>query len=95
LVKTVIDWFGPVYSGALGHGLAALVIFLDRGAFTGVVIPGDLFLALGGIYAARGDLMLPLVVIAGALAGVGRECLSYWLGRRYGIQIIRHLPLRA
>ncbi len=93
LVESVIDWLGPIYSGALGYGLVGLVIFLDRGAFTGVVIPGDLFLALGGIYAARGELVLALVMVAGALAGIAGECLSYWLGRKYGVRIIRHLPL--
>jgi membrane-associated protein len=93
IVKTVVDWFGPLYSSGLGYALVALVIFLDRGAFTGVVIPGDLFLALGGIYAGRGDLILPLVMVAGSLAGVAGETLSYWLGRKYGVRIIRHLPL--
>jgi membrane protein DedA with SNARE-associated domain len=93
LVKTVIDWFGPVYAGALGYALIAGVIFLDRGAFTGVVIPGDLFLALGGIFAARGDLSLPLVILVGLFAGVMGETLSYWLGRKWGVSIIRHLPL--
>jgi membrane-associated protein len=93
LVKTVVDWFGPLYSSGLGYLLVAGVIFLDRGAFTGVVIPGDLFLALGGIYAGRGDLVLPLVMVAGAIAGIAGETLSFWLGRKFGVSIIRHLPL--
>jgi membrane-associated protein len=93
LVHSVVDWFGPLYSSGLGYALIAGIIFLDRGAFTGVVIPGDLFLALGGIYAGRGDLLLPLVIVAAALAGIAGESLSYWLGRKYGLRIIRHLPL--
>jgi membrane-associated protein len=93
VVQTVVDWFGPLYSSGLAYALVALIIFLDRGAFTGVVIPGDLFLALGGIYAGRGELVLPLVIAAGALAGIAGESLSYWLGRKYGVRIIRHLPL--
>src|ERR687888_1219199 len=93
IVETVVDWFGPVYQGLLGYGLLALVILLDRGAFTGIVIPGDLFLALGGIYAGRGQLALAAVIAVGALAGVSGETISYWLGRRYGVRMIRHLPL--
>jgi membrane-associated protein len=93
VVQTVVDWFGPLYSSELAYALVALIIFLDRGAFTGVVIPGDLFLALGGIYAGRGELVLPLVIAAGALAGIAGESVSYWLGRKYGVRIIRHLPL--
>jgi len=93
IVKTVIDWFGPLYAGVLGYALIAAIVFLDRGAFTGVVIPGDLFLALGGIYAARGDLALPVVIVVGLVAGLAGETMSYWLGRSYGVRIIRHLPL--
>jgi membrane-associated protein len=93
LVKTVIDWFGPLYAGALGYALIAGIVFLDRGAFTGVVIPGDLFLVLGGIFAARGDLSLPVVIVVGLVAGVAGETLSYWLGRKWGVRIIRRLPL--
>jgi len=93
LVQSIIDWVGPVYSGALGYALIAGIIFLDRGAFTGIVIPGDLFLALGGIFAARGDLSLPVVMVVGLVAGVAGETLSYWLGRKWGLRIVRHLPL--
>jgi membrane protein DedA with SNARE-associated domain len=93
LVHSIVDWFGPVYQGALGYLVVAGVILLDRGAFTGVVIPGDLFLALGGIYAGRGKLAVGAVIAVGALAGVAGETISYWLGRRYGVRIIRHLPL--
>jgi membrane-associated protein len=93
LVHTIVDWFGPVYQGLLGYLIVGGVILLDRGAFSGVVIPGDLFLALGGIYAGRGDLDVVVVIVVGALAGVAGETISYWLGRTYGVRIIRHLPL--
>src|SRR5204862_7157465 len=53
LVNSIVDWFGPLYQGVLGYLIVAGIIFLDRGALTGVIIPGDLFLALGGIYAGR------------------------------------------
>ena len=93
IVETVVEWFGPVYSSWIGYLLVGGVVFLDRGAFTGVVVPGDLFLALGGIYAGRGDLSIVPVILIGALGGVLGETLSYWLGRRYGVRMIRHLPL--
>jgi membrane-associated protein len=93
LVNTIVDWFGPVYQGLLGYLIVGGIILLDRGAFTGIVIPGDLFLALGGIYAGRGDLNVVIVIVVGAAAGVAGETISYWLGRIYGVRIIRHLPL--
>ncbi len=93
IVKTVVDWFGPLYVGALGYLVVAGVIFLDRGALTGVVIPGELFLALGGVYAGRGKLNMVLVILVGAFAGICGEVASYWLGRKFGVRLIRHLPL--
>jgi membrane-associated protein len=89
---TVIDWFGPLYSGPLGYVVLGILIFLDRGAFTGVFLPGELFLALGGVYAGRGGLSPLAVVLVGVFAGVLGESLSFWLGRHFGIRIIRHLP---
>jgi membrane-associated protein len=92
IVKTVVNWFGPAFSSQLGYLLVGGVVFLDRGAFIGIVVPGDLFLALGGIYAGRGELSITSVILVGALAGLLGETLSYWLGRLYGVRVIRHLP---
>jgi membrane-associated protein len=93
MIEAIVGWFGPVYSGSLGYLVIAGLIFLDRGAFTGVALPGELFLALGGVYAGRGDLSAPLVMVVGAVAGLLGETVSYWLGHRYGVRITRHLPL--
>lgn len=93
MIKTIVDVFGPLYSGAVGYLAIAGLTFLDRGAFTGVVLPGELFLALGGVYAGRGDLSVVVVMLVGALAGLLGETVSFWLGHRYGVRITRHLPL--
>ncbi len=92
MVTTIVDWFGPLYSGWLGYLVVATLILLDRGAFTGLVLPGELFLALGGVYAGRGDLSVVAVIIVAVCAGVGGETFSFWLGRRFGVQILRRLP---
>ncbi len=93
MIRTIVDWFGPLYSSWLGYLVLGSLILLDRGAFTGLVLPGELFLALGGVYAGRGELSAVAVVLVAVCAGVAGETLSFWLGRRFGIRIIRHLPL--
>lgn len=93
VITAIVDWFGPVYSSPVAYLLTAAVIFLDRAAFTGLVIPGELFVALGGIYAGRGELSLPLVIAITAVAGILGESVSFWLGRLYGVRIVKHLPL--
>jgi membrane-associated protein len=93
VIETIIDLFGTMYSSPFVYVVVAGIIFLDRAAFTGIFIPGELFVALGGIFAGRGELSLALVIVTAALAGILGEAVSYWLGRRYGVGIVRHLPL--
>jgi membrane-associated protein len=93
VIETIIDLFGAMYSSPFAYVVVAGIIFLDRAAFTGIFIPGELFVALGGIFAGRGELSLTLVIVTAALAGILGETVSYWLGRRYGVGIVRHLPL--
>jgi membrane-associated protein len=92
IVETIIDWVGPLYTGAPAYLLIGAVVFLDRAAFTGLVIPGDLVLALGGVFAGRGDISVVGVLAIGIAAGIAGECASYWLGRRYGMRVVRRLP---
>ena len=93
MITTILDWIGPLYSSGIGYLLLAGLLFLDRGAFTGVFLPGELFVALAGVFAARGELSLPIVIAVVAVAGIAGECFSFWLGHRYGARIIRRLPL--
>jgi membrane-associated protein len=93
VIETIIDLFGTLYSSPFVYVLVAGIIFLDRAAFTGIFIPGELFVALGGIFAGRGELSLALVIVTAALAGILGETVSYWLGKRYGVGIVRRLPL--
>jgi membrane-associated protein len=93
VIDTIIEWLRPAYSGPLAYLLMAAIIFLDRAAFTGLFIPGELFVALGGVFAGRGELSVAPVIAIAALAGILGETVSYWLGRRYGARIVKHLPL--
>jgi undecaprenyl-diphosphatase len=93
LVDTVLDWVRPLYAGWWAYALIGAVILADRGAFVGLVVPGDLFLALGGIYAGRHDLNILLVIAVAIAAALVGESASFWIGRRYGIRVVRRVPL--
>jgi membrane-associated protein len=92
MIRSIIEWLGPLYSSWSGYLVLAALIFLDRAAFIGVFLSGEVFLAIGGVFAGRGQLSLALVIAIGECAGVVGEVTSYWLGRRYGVRITRHLP---
>jgi membrane protein DedA with SNARE-associated domain len=92
MVETILEWVRPVFSGGLGYLAMGMFVFLDRGAFIGLVAPGELILALGGVFAGRGELHFPAVVAIGFVAGIAGESASYWLGSRYGRSILKRVP---
>jgi membrane-associated protein len=92
LVQEVIDWLRPAFS-SFGYVVVAVAMFLESAAFTGVVVPGDVILALGGVYAGRGSLSLPGVIASGVVAALTGETIGYVLGRRYGMQLVTKAPV--
>jgi membrane-associated protein len=90
-VESVIEWLQPAYDAA-GYALVAGAMFLESGLLLGVVVPGDVILAMAGVYVARGELSFPVVVGLAALGTTAGEITGYWLGRRFGRSIIDRLP---
>jgi len=92
VVKQIIRWAGPVFTTA-GYPVIAGAVLLERSIFLGLIVPGDVILALGGVYAGRKDLHLALVILVGAVAAVVGESIGFGLGRRYGRNLIKKIPL--
>ncbi len=66
-----------------GYPAMAAVVFLETGA--GVFfLPGDSLLVVAGLYAARGELSLPLLVLLLAPAAILGDAVSYGVGRKSG-----------
>jgi len=92
VVKQIIRWAGPVFTSA-GYPLIAGAVLLERSIFLGLIVPGDVILALGGVYAARHQLNLIAVIFIGIFAAIIGESTGYWLGRRFGRGLIQRIPL--
>lgn len=92
LVEKIVTWLEPVFLSA-GYLVIAVAVLMERSLFIGLIIPGDVILALGGVYASKGKLNVVLVVVIGTLAAITGESVGYWLGRRFGARLIRRLPL--
>ena len=91
IVTEIVDWLRPAFTTA-GYAIVPVAMFLESAAFLGVLIPGDVILAVAGVYAGRGEMSVPIVIalgIAGALAG---EMAGFLVGRRYGRSAVEHLP---
>src|SRR5438132_6794710 len=69
LVERLIEWLAPAYSVA-GYAIVAGGVLAERSILLGLFVPGDVILALGGVYAARGDLELWAVILIGTAAAI-------------------------
>jgi membrane protein DedA with SNARE-associated domain len=92
LVEQIVKAIAPAYSVA-GYAIVAAGVLAERSILIGLIVPGDLILALGGIYAARGSLDLVWVIVIGTAAAICGESIGYWLGRRYGLSLVKRIPL--
>lgn len=90
-VEELIEWLQPAYDAA-GYALVLGAMVLESGLLLGVVVPGDVILAMAGVYVTRGDLSFPVVVALAVLGTTAGEVIGYWLGRRFGRSIIDRLP---
>ncbi len=92
IVDLLIRWLRPAYQNA-GYLIVGLGVMLERSMFIGLFVPGDILLALGGVYAAQQKLSLPWVIVIGIAAAITGESLGFWLGRRYGMGLVRRIPV--
>lgn len=92
LVTQLLDWLRPFFE-SYGYVIVSVAMFFESAAFTGILVPGDVILALGGVYAGRGELALFGVIVCGALFGVLGTSTGYLLGRRYGDSVLRRAPI--
>lgn len=91
MVERIVEWIEPAFLVA-GYFIILGGVLLERSIFVGLIIPGDIILALGGVYAARGEMTLVWVIVLGTFAAIAGESIGYWLGRKYGRALIRKLP---
>lgn len=92
LFEQIVKAIAPAYATA-GYAIVAAGVLAERSILVGLFVPGDVILALGGVYAGRGQLELWAVVIIGTAAAICGESTGYWLGRRFGRALVRRIPL--
>jgi membrane-associated protein len=92
LIERIVRWLEPAFGDA-GYPIIGLAVLAERSLFIGLVVPGDVVLVLGGLYAERGELNPVAVAALGSGAAIVGESIGYALGRRYGLSLIRRLPL--
>jgi len=66
-----------------------LVVFAESGLLIGFFLPGDSLLFTAGVFAARGDLTLPVILVGVFVAAVAGDQVGYAFGRRVGPALFR------
>ncbi len=61
IVTEIVDWLRPAFTTA-GYAIVPVAMFLESAAFLGVLIPGDVILAVAGVYVGRGEMSVPIVI---------------------------------
>jgi undecaprenyl-diphosphatase len=92
LIEKIVNWVEPVFVSG-GYLIIAGAVLMERSIFIGLIVPGDLILALGGVYASEHKMNLVVVIVIGIFAAIIGESIGFWFGRRYGIRLIRRIPL--
>jgi membrane-associated protein len=92
IVESLVRWVEPAFADA-GYVIVAVAVLLERSVFIGLIVPGDIILALGGVYASQSKMSLLVVIVIGCLAAIAGESTGYWLGRRFGRGLIHRIPL--
>jgi membrane protein DedA with SNARE-associated domain len=75
------------------HGLLADYGYLA--VFAGSLLEGETILALAGFAAHQGYLWLPGVVVVAFCGGMLGDQIFFFIGRRYGVAVLRRLPRMA
>ncbi len=66
-----------------------LAVFAESGLFFGFFLPGDSLLITAGVFAAKGDLQLPVIIVGVFVAAVAGDQVGYIFGRRAGPALFR------
>jgi membrane-associated protein len=91
LVERIVSIIEPYFLAA-GYIIVAAGVLMERSIFIGLIIPGDIILALGGVYASQHKMSLAAVIAIGSAAAICGESIGFWLGRRFGVRVVRHFP---
>lgn len=91
LVERIVRELEPAFLSA-GYLIIASGVLAERSIFLGLIVPGDLILALGGVYASQKKMDLVGVIVVGTFAAIAGESIGFWLGRRFGVRMLRRLP---
>ena len=84
LINQVKGYLDPRTIAAAGYVVLIIVVFAETGLAMGFFLPGDSLLVVAGIFAARGDLNVFVLLVTLFLAAVVGDAVGFWTGNKLG-----------
>jgi membrane protein DedA with SNARE-associated domain/membrane-associated phospholipid phosphatase len=94
MLARITDWILSLH-GWVAVAIVFLVPALEASAFLGFVFPGEIAVLLGGVLAFNGRIALPAVIVAAVAGAIVGDTIGYFVGRRWGHQILRGVGRRV
>jgi membrane-associated protein len=86
--EELLDWIAGLGGGTL-HAIVFLLAFGETAFFTDLFIPGETGMVVVGAAASRNNDPLPTLILAATLGAVLGDSVSFWIGRKFGLRLIR------
>lgn len=80
-VQGLIQWGGLL--------MVCIIVFVETGLFVGFFLPGDSLLVTAGLFAAKGDIDLVLLLVLASLCAVIGDQTGYLIGRKTGSALFK------
>ena len=89
LINQIKGYLDPRTIAAAGYVVLILVVFAETGLAMGFFLPGDSLLVVAGIFAARGDLNVFVLLVSLFLAAVIGDAVGFWTGQKLGPRLFK------
>lgn len=84
MLERILEFLDPYLAAPWGYIIVGAATFLENSVGAGVIVPGETLVIVGGFYARRGELWLPLVTTVAVVGAALGDNLGFWIGRRFG-----------
>ena len=87
LIQQVKHYLNPNTIAGAGYLVLIFVVFAETGLAAGFFLPGDSLLVVAGLFAAKGDLNVFILLITLFVAAVIGDAVGYYTGLKMGQRI--------
>ena len=87
LLRQLKEYLNPKTIAAAGYVVLTFVVFAETGLAAGFFLPGDSLLVVAGLFAAKGDLNVFILLSTLFVAAVVGDAVGYFTGAKLGPRI--------